>query len=46
MPDICTCGCGKKRSIVIREIMDKGMNEEQADQMFWQGNEYRRRNPE
>ncbi len=32
MSDGCTCGCGKARNIVIREIMGtECLNEEQAD---------------
>ena len=39
MNDGCTCGCGKTRSQVVREIMTTcTVNEEQADAMFDEGN--------
>jgi hypothetical protein len=38
----CTCGCGKSRSVVIRELMGIQMlNEEQADWTFSEGQRLR-----
>lgn len=34
----CNCGCGKSRSIVIRELMDLGLNAEQAAYELDRGN--------
>ncbi|KIA73458.1 hypothetical protein ANMWB30_23850 [Arthrobacter sp. MWB30] len=41
-PEGCTCGCGKDRATVIREIMPtESLNEEQASDRLVQANAYR-----